>query len=527
MKNNNFKDKFFLPIMLILFLFVIFSSLYALLFNYKQAEKVAKEVLVKTSDLVTNYIVSYIEPAVIANGIMEDYLLIHTYDQRDTEKLESLAMEVMDRYPSLRSFNLGFENGDFFMVRKEPHGTYSTKKIYSSIEEPHIHWRYRNSLKEVISEKNTGLDDYDPRNRPWYIGAMEQDSIYWSEIYTNFTDQDLGITVGYPLRAKDGIIGVFSFDIKVNEIAEYLSQVQISDHGEAIVVDYKKDLIAVKSTLYSNNSEGAPIELEKINDPVIMKSYELIDLDSDEVESFTINKTRYFIVYRNLDGAEGVQWKIGVIVPEDDFLSGFKLIVGINTLAIIIMGILLILLNYYRLSESKIKKQLVKSSEHDSLTGLLNRRSISRIYQLLLKDKRNLVFPIGVIMCDIDHFKTINDTYGHNGGDCVLREISNLMQSNLRDTDYLCRWGGEEFLIILPKADIQQTENIAEKLRAIVEGYTVNFNDQSFGLTMSFGAGSYQEAIELEKIVHEVDTYLYQAKTCGRNRVVSQNSALI
>ena len=356
---------------------------------------------------------------------------------------------------------------------------------------------------------------------------MEQDSIYWSEIYTNFTDQDLGITVGYPLRAKDGIIGVFSFDIKVNEIAEYLSQVQISDHGEAIVVDYKKDLIAVKSTLYSNDSEGAPIELERINDPVIMKSYELIDLDSDEVESFTINKTRYFIVYRNLDGAEGVQWKIGVIVPEDDFLSGFKLIVGINTLAIVIMGILLILLNYYRLSESKIKKQLVKSSEHDSLTGLLNRRSISRIYQLLLKDKRNPVFPIGVIMSDIDHFKAINDSYGHNGGDCVLREISNLMQSNLRDTDYLCRWGGEEFLIILPKADIQQTENIAEKLRAIVEGYTVNFNDQSFGLTMSFGAGSYQEAIQLEKIVHEVDTYLYQAKEIGRNRVVSQRTATL
>lgn len=206
-------------------------------------------------------------------------------------------------------------------------------------------------------------------------------------------------------------------------------------------------------------------------------------------------------------------------------MSGFKLIAGINTLAIIMMGLLLLLLNYYRLSESKIKKQLVKSSEHDSLTGLLNRRSISRIYQLLLKDKRNPVFPIGVIMCDIDHFKTINDTYGHNGGDCVLREISGLMQSNLRDTDYLCRWGGEEFLILLPKADIEQTENIAEKLRSIIEGYRVEYNDQSFALTMSFGVGSYQEPIDLEKIVHEVDGYLYQAKERGRNTLVSQRRA--
>lgn len=522
MHNNTFRDKFFLPLLLLLFIFVIIASVYAMLFNYNEAEAVAKEVLLKTSSSVTNHIINYIDPAIIANGFIEDYFLIHQYQHDNTETIERLAMLLMDRYPTLRAFNLGFNNGDFFMVKREAHGTYSTKIIYRSLEDPYILWRYRDARKKVIREELDDLDEYDPRLRPWYIGAMQQNGIYWSEIYTLFTDKDLGITVGYPLREGEEIIGVFSFDLKVTEIAEYISKVQISDHGEAIIVNYKKDLIAIRSTMYDSSKDtvDAPVALDRISDPVIRKSYELIDSANNEVTTFTINNLNYYLVYRDLDDVEGAQWKIGVIVPENDFLSGFKLTTGLNAFTIFTIGILVLLLNYYRYSETKIKQQLLKSSECDTLTGLLNRRSLSRIYQLIIKDKRKTAFPLGIILCDIDHFKIINDTYGHNGGDFVLKEISNLMHSNLRDKDYLCRWGGEEFLIILQNSDIHQVTQTAEKLKSVIEGYTIVYNNQEIKLTMSFGANSYEEQIDLDKIISEVDAFLYQAKSSGRNRVI-------
>ena len=270
----------------------------------------------------------------------------------------------------------------------------------------------------------------------------------------------------------------------------------------------------------SKDTVDAPVALDRISDPVIRKSYELIDSANNEVTTFTINNLNYYLVYRDLDDVEGAQWKIGVIVPENDFLSGFKLTTGLNAFTIFTIGILVLLLNYYRYSETKIKQQLLKSSECDTLTGLLNRRSLSRIYQLIIKDKRKTAFPLGIILCDIDHFKIINDTYGHNGGDFVLKEISNLMHSNLRDKDYLCRWGGEEFLIILQNSDIHQVTQTAEKLKSVIEGYTIVYNNQEIKLTMSFGANSYEEQIDLDKIISEVDAFLYQAKSSGRNRVI-------
>jgi diguanylate cyclase (GGDEF)-like protein len=123
---------------------------------------------------------------------------------------------------------------------------------------------------------------------------------------------------------------------------------------------------------------------------------------------------------------------------------------------------------------------------------------------------------------DIDHFKTINDTYGHQNGDSVLRCTCERIEEQIRSSDALGRYGGEEFMVILPETNLVQAEAIAERLRKYIAEMAVAFDEQTeIRLTVSIGVSTYpKSADEAEMLVHIADKRLYKAKTGGRNRVV-------
>jgi len=121
-------------------------------------------------------------------------------------------------------------------------------------------------------------------------------------------------------------------------------------------------------------------------------------------------------------------------------------------------------------------------------------------------------------MYDIDRFKKINDEFGHNSGDIVLKELTKLVKGNIRETDYLFRWGGEEFIIILFQTKLSEAVEVAEKLRKIIE----NFHFSVEGLnkvTVSFGVTEYKTGQSVDDLVNNADQLLYEAKRAGRNQV--------
>ena len=123
-------------------------------------------------------------------------------------------------------------------------------------------------------------------------------------------------------------------------------------------------------------------------------------------------------------------------------------------------------------------------------------------------------------MCDIDHFKKINDTHGHQAGDYVLAEVSKLFRESFRKTDILCRYGGEEFLAILPSTEIPGALLVAEKLRSKVAGYKFLFNDVEIPTTISIGVALVRQGVETPaQTVTRADEALYFSKENGRNRV--------
>ena len=169
-------------------------------------------------------------------------------------------------------------------------------------------------------------------------------------------------------------------------------------------------------------------------------------------------------------------------------------------------------------SEFELERlELRSEAETDPLTRLLNRRAfLDRLDELLrLADVQRT--PLAAIMFDLDHFKSVNDSYGHDAGDEVLREASSLARREVRDDDLLCRWGGEEFLVLLPRADLAEARAVAERVRSGFESH--EFSAVPRAVTASFGIAELERRESAEDLLRRADEALYLAKHHGRNRV--------
>lgn len=164
----------------------------------------------------------------------------------------------------------------------------------------------------------------------------------------------------------------------------------------------------------------------------------------------------------------------------------------------------------------EMQKRLQKLATIDSLTGIYNRYKIDDAINLHIARSKRYKEPFCLIMFDIDYFKKVNDTYGHDIGDKVLKALSQLISKHIRCTDTFGRWGGEEFMVILENTKKEKAFEIAEKLRKIVEAYTI---ENRYKITISLGVGEYKEGESREDLVKKVDKALYRAKENGRNQV--------
>ena len=173
-------------------------------------------------------------------------------------------------------------------------------------------------------------------------------------------------------------------------------------------------------------------------------------------------------------------------------------------------------------AESKFHDDIYRLMTVDDLTQTFNRQyfheSLKRELSRALRYRRNL----SLAMLDIDSFKKINDTYGHLAGDEVLKTFSKLVGRNIRQSDLIARYGGDEFAIIIPEADPTAALKCCEKLRAIVASHSFSFQEQTIAVTTSIGLQSYQHTVgelTISQLVAAADARLYEAKQAGRNRI--------
>jgi len=161
-----------------------------------------------------------------------------------------------------------------------------------------------------------------------------------------------------------------------------------------------------------------------------------------------------------------------------------------------------------------LKQKFEQQAKHDMLSGLLNRRGMIESLQYEFKRNKRTQSDLSVMMCDIDNFKDVNDSYGHEKGDEIIKTLAHTLQNSLRE---LSRWGGEEYLFLLPMTNRNQALVLAEKLRKKVEATIFEHNNNAFSVTISLGIYQFKHNDSINDMINQSDNKLYEAKAKGRN----------
>jgi diguanylate cyclase (GGDEF)-like protein len=212
-----------------------------------------------------------------------------------------------------------------------------------------------------------------------------------------------------------------------------------------------------------------------------------------------------------------LQREFGPLAPIPE---AYLLLLTWFNLAIFVVA-LSVLTTLYRRKIADAEQRLRTLATVDALTGLHNRHFFEQAWSLAAARQRRVIERVCLLMVDLDHFKQLNDTHGHQAGDRMLVECGRIFRAAVRDIDTLARWGGEEFALLLPGATLAQARAVAERMRAGVEALVVVHQGAELRCTASFGLTEMLPADSMDQVIMRADQALYTSKVAGRNCVHS------
>lgn len=200
-------------------------------------------------------------------------------------------------------------------------------------------------------------------------------------------------------------------------------------------------------------------------------------------------------------------------------VDGFTDMANVVASSVVLTG----LIHVYEYSREKAEERLQQLAATDSLTGLPNRKRLREVLDRTLSEAERTGAGFCLLGMDLDHFKEVNDQYGHDAGDQVLRQVADLLRTRLRRTDTAARWGGEEFFVLLPGTGTNGALQIAEAVRAELAKTPITVGDERLKVTISIGVSEYPaDGREVRDLLVCADRRLYEAKSRGRDRVVNE-----
>jgi diguanylate cyclase (GGDEF)-like protein len=212
-----------------------------------------------------------------------------------------------------------------------------------------------------------------------------------------------------------------------------------------------------------------------------------------------------------------LKWYLFVVKEENRALANIQHTLYLNLLLCAAITALVLLIVYFTIN--RYQRRLEQMATTDNLTGLANRHALELLLDQASREAVRQRTPIAAVMLDVDHFKELNDRRGHLAGDHVLRAVAQTLKDSLRSSDIACRWGGEEFLLILKDTDLSAAARLADNLRAKIAQQEHALDGGSTAVTVSGGVTTYCAGESQESFIARADALLYQAKQEGRNRV--------
>lgn len=337
---------------------------------------------------------------------------------------------------------------------------------------------------------------------PIVIATRNNNSLYDS--FSQIPEKELAIVKGYAIIE---ILRQKYPKIKIIEVSDAKEGLQLVSQGKAFGYIDTVATIAYQSQTHgilNLTMFGVLDEVYEMAVGVRKDEPLLLSIFEKAVASLT-DEERHTILNR---------W-IAIHYTEPDYSLYWK-IIGVILFILVLMTYRNRIISRYNAQLRQLNQKLEHLSNTDPLTGVLNRHALNKLFHREIARCERYQTSFAVIMADIDHFKQVNDLYGHNTGDKVLTDIAVILSNNIRKNDAVGRWGGEEFIIACPQTDLQGAIRLSESLRVLIAEH--NF-DKAGQITSSFGVTVYDGQESTESFIKRVDDALYQAKHSGRNRV--------
>jgi len=354
------------------------------------------------------------------------------------------------------------------------------------------------------------VQEVDPRDR-WYFRVRDLDQAYETNVDPDLANEDeTTVFINYRVLDFNGdFIGVAGVGLTLQNVQSKIdfyeerfnSKVYFVDDTGRITLSSSAAALKGDSILGSTGIGTIVDQVLSSTDGEKHLAYEAQDGSSVQVNVRFVPELNWYLVLEKNDS-----------VAVGPFRSILKLNLAASALAaLIILGIIIPVFRTHH-------RKLHTAAFTDSLTGLLNRQGINSLYESNLNTAISEGRNYSVVYFDIDNFKSINDTYGHAAGDSVLKTIAGTASSVLRKQDLIARWGGEEFVAWLPDCDLDEANEIAERIRASIEKHEFQIFEQS--VTVSLGVAERSSHEPLDQVLYQADTALYAAKSRGKNCIV-------
>ncbi|NNF66893.1 MAG: GGDEF domain-containing protein, partial [Gammaproteobacteria bacterium] len=335
----------------------------------------------------------------------------------------------------------------------------------------------------------------------------------WTEPYIFFTAQKLGITAAKPVKNRQGQqIGVVGIDLELDALAGFLAARDISATGSAFIASGDGVLLATPTMQGMKTDNLESLSIKAMKDPVGRQLLEMIRTASRTSNmrnsaTFRVGSSRYVSDSMPMNLADGKQWLIGTYADRGDLLTVIRKSDRRNIyLAIAIMLIALLIGALLATSAWTPVELLHFQANRDQLTHLHNRHYLNKYGPHLFADAAANQETISTVIVDLDHFKAINDTFGHAAGDAVIKTVAKRLQNAARSHDIVARFGGEEFVMLLPTACAETAKDVLERAKADLKENPIAFADREIPVSFSAGICEINDDLtQLEPVLNEAD----------------------
>jgi len=416
-----------------------------------------------------------IEPYLVSSMMAHDTFVkdwIETKEQ-DSQKIEDYLNTIKNKFGMFSTFLV----------------SHNSKNYYT-----------QNGFVETIKKDN-------PANK-WYFDFNNFQGVH--EINLDFNknlSNSMIMFINYKIFDNNyKLLGVTGVALKISYIDDMLKSFRLKHNFKVFFLNkYGEVVLSEKDKVNFQNLESVK-ELSKIKDLILTKEAEEIEYERDGNQYLL--HTKYI---PELDLHLIVEAKL------DDFVKNVRNAFFLNLLISLVITAVVAAIIFFVIKNYNAKLEYLAT--YDSLTQILNRRSIMERLEYFLKLHKRNKQPLSIAFIDIDNFKLINDTKGHETGDLVLKEFTKILQKNIRKTDLVARLGGEEFIILLIDSTIEDSEKITKKIRVAIETNEKLKALANINVTASIGLTTQNEKDTTNSIVARADEAMYKSKNSGKNRV--------